>query len=49
MSSASAAIAPHAGLPRLFAGLRRDGLPLGLDAHAAIHGPMPSASGLIEP
>lgn len=48
MSSASAAIAPHAGLPRLFAGLRRDGLPLGLDAHAAIHGPMPSASGLIE-
>ena len=48
MSSAIAAIAPHAGLPRLFAGLRRDGLPLGLDAHAAIHGPMPSASGLIE-
>jgi len=48
VSSASTAIAPEAGLPRLFAGLRRDGLPLRLNAHAATHGPMPSARGLIE-
>ena len=48
MSAASLAVAPDAGLPRLFAGLRRDGLPLRLDAHAATHGPMPSARGLIE-
>lgn len=48
MSLVSAAIAPDAGLPRLFAGLRRDGLPLRLDAHAATHGPMPSARGLVE-
>jgi NADH:ubiquinone oxidoreductase subunit F (NADH-binding) len=48
VSSASAAIAPDPGLPRLFAGLRRDGLPLRLDTHAATHGPMPSARGLIE-
>ena len=48
MSAASPAVAPDAGLPRLFAGLRRDGLPLRLDAHAATHGPMPSARGLIE-
>ncbi|HSC48834.1 MAG TPA: NADH-ubiquinone oxidoreductase-F iron-sulfur binding region domain-containing protein [Gaiellaceae bacterium] len=48
MSSASAAVAPEAGLPRLFAGVRRDGLPLGLGAHAATHGPLPSPRGLIE-
>ncbi len=46
--SSTAAIAPDAGLPRVFAGLRRDGLPLRLDAHAATHGPMPSARGLVE-
>jgi NADH:ubiquinone oxidoreductase subunit F (NADH-binding) len=46
--SSAAAIAPDAGLPRLFAGLRRDGLPLRLDAHAATHGPLPSARGLVE-
>lgn len=48
MSSASAAVAPAGGLPRLFAGLRRDGLPLGLGAHGATHGSLPSARGLIE-
>jgi len=36
------------GLPRLFAGLPRDGSPLGLDAHHAVHGPQPSAAHLIE-
>ena len=46
--SSAAAIAPHAGLPRLFAGLRRDGLPLRLDAHHATHGPLPSPRGLIQ-
>lgn len=44
----SAALAPEAGLPRLFAGIRRDGLPLQLGAHAATHGALPSARGLIE-
>jgi NADH:ubiquinone oxidoreductase subunit F (NADH-binding) len=48
MSSASAAIAPESGLPRLFAGIRRDGLPLGLGAHHAVHGALPSARGLID-
>ena len=37
-----------AALPRLFAGLPRDGSQLGLDAHLALHGPLPSAAGLIE-
>jgi NADH:ubiquinone oxidoreductase subunit F (NADH-binding) len=36
------------GLPRLFAGLPRDGSPLGLDAHHAVHGQQPSAARLIE-
>jgi NADH:ubiquinone oxidoreductase subunit F (NADH-binding) len=48
MSSVSAAAAIDTGLPRLFAGLRRDGLPLGLDAHLATHGPLPSSRGLVE-
>jgi NADH:ubiquinone oxidoreductase subunit F (NADH-binding) len=48
MSSASVAIAPERGLPRLFAGIRRDGLALGLGAHHAVHGPLPSARGLID-
>lgn len=48
MSAASPAAASEAGLPRLFAGIRRDGLPLMLAAHAALHGPMPSARGLID-
>jgi NADH:ubiquinone oxidoreductase subunit F (NADH-binding) len=48
MSSASAAAASEAGVPRLFAGVRRDGLPLGLDAHLAFHGPLPSARGMID-
>lgn len=48
MSSASATTAIDPDLPRLFAGLRRDGLPLGIDAHLATHGPLPSARGLVE-
>jgi NADH:ubiquinone oxidoreductase subunit F (NADH-binding) len=49
MSSASAAAAaPRLGLPRLFAGIRRDGLPLGIAQHHAVHGGLPSARGLIE-
>jgi NADH:ubiquinone oxidoreductase subunit F (NADH-binding) len=44
----SAAAAANFGLPRLFAGVRRDGLPLGLDMHHRLHGPLPSAHGLIE-
>ncbi len=47
--SALGATWPDAGaLPRLFAGLPRDGSPLWLDAHHAVHGPQPSAAGLIE-
>lgn len=37
-----------AGLPRLFVGLPRDGSQLGLDQHLSLHGPPPSAAGLIE-
>jgi NADH:ubiquinone oxidoreductase subunit F (NADH-binding) len=37
-----------AALPRLFAGLPRDGSQLGLDRHLSLHGPQPSAAGLIE-
>jgi NADH:ubiquinone oxidoreductase subunit F (NADH-binding) len=48
MSVASAVTVPEAGLPRLFAGIRRDGLPLDLDAHVAVHGPLPTARGLID-
>ncbi len=48
MSSAGVAADLNAGLPRLFAGVRRDGLPLGRDAHQQTHGPLPSARGLIE-
>ena len=48
MSSASAAAAPRLGLPRLFAGIRRDGLPLGIAQHHAVHGGLPSPRGLIE-
>jgi NADH:ubiquinone oxidoreductase subunit F (NADH-binding) len=48
MSAASAVSASEAGLPRLFAGIRRDGLPLRLDEHVALHGPLPSARGLID-
>ena len=48
MSAATPAAVPDAGLPRLLAGIRRDGLPLMLDAHAALHGPLPSARGLID-
>ena len=33
------------GLPRLFAGLPRDGSPLGLDQHHAVHGGLPSRRG----
>ena len=36
-----------AALPRLFAGLPRDGSQVGLDAHLSLHGPRPSAAGLI--
>jgi NADH:ubiquinone oxidoreductase subunit F (NADH-binding) len=36
------------GLPRLFAGLPRDGSPLGLDQHHAVHGRQPSAGLLID-
>jgi NADH:ubiquinone oxidoreductase subunit F (NADH-binding) len=48
MSSASAAVGLEPGLPRLFAGIRRDGLPLGIGAHHAVHGPLPPARGLID-
>jgi NADH:ubiquinone oxidoreductase subunit F (NADH-binding) len=49
MSSASASDRLTAtGLPRLLAGLRPDGMSLGLDAHVAVHGPLPSPSGLVE-
>ncbi len=37
-----------AALPRLFAGLPRDGSPLALEGHLSVHGPQPSAAGLIE-
>jgi NADH:ubiquinone oxidoreductase subunit F (NADH-binding) len=37
-----------AALPRLFAGLPRDGSQVGLDQHLSLHGPLPSAAGLIE-
>jgi len=37
-----------AALPRLFAGLPRDGSRLGLDQHLSLHGPQPSGAGLIE-
>jgi NADH:ubiquinone oxidoreductase subunit F (NADH-binding) len=36
------------GLPRLFAGLPRDGSPLGLDQHHAVHGGSPSPGLLID-
>ncbi|MGZ4281593.1 MAG: NADH-ubiquinone oxidoreductase-F iron-sulfur binding region domain-containing protein, partial [Gaiellaceae bacterium] len=36
------------GLPRLFAGLPRDGSPLGLDQHHAVHGGLPSPGLLID-
>ena len=49
MSSASASDRLTAtGLPRLLVGLRPGGEPLGLDAHVAVHGPLPSPSGLVE-
>ena len=48
MSSVGVAASTATGLPRLFAGLRKDRLPLWLDGHAATHGPLPSARGLIE-
>jgi NADH:ubiquinone oxidoreductase subunit F (NADH-binding) len=49
MSSAGASDRLTAtGLPRLLAGLRPDGMSLGLDAHVAVHGPLPSPSGLVE-
>ena len=38
----------EAELPRLLAGLRRDGSPLGLDAHIAVHGRQPSPAHLID-
>jgi len=44
----SAAVAAYPRLPRVFAGLRRDGLPLRLDAHHATHGPLPASRGLVE-
>jgi len=43
-----AAAATEFGLPRLLAGVRRDGLPLNLGMHHRLHGPLPSARGLIE-
>ena len=48
MSSVGVAASTATGLPRLFAGLRKDRLPLWLDGHAATHGPLPSARGLVE-
>jgi len=36
------------GLPRLFAGLPRDGSPLGLDQHHAVHGGKPSPALLLD-
>ncbi len=49
MSSVSAPLPSlEAGLPRLLAGLRPDGLPVGLDHHLASYGPLPTATGLIE-
>lgn len=49
MSSAPAhERALHYGLPRLLAGLRPGGGQLDIDAHLAVHGRRPSASGLIE-
>lgn len=48
MSAANVAAVVEAGRPRLFAGVRRDGLPLRPDAHVALHGPLPSARGLID-
>jgi NADH:ubiquinone oxidoreductase subunit F (NADH-binding) len=49
MSSASASDRLTATrLPRVLAGLLRDGVPLGLDAHLVVHGPLPSSSGLVE-
>jgi NADH:ubiquinone oxidoreductase subunit F (NADH-binding) len=48
MSSASSPVPAEGGLPRLLAGLARDRRTLGVDAHLALHGALPSASGLIE-
>jgi len=49
MSSVTAQLpSSELGLPRLLAGLRPDGLPLGLDHHLALHGPLPVTRGLIE-
>jgi len=36
---------PHAGLPRLLAGLAADGLPMTLDEHEHVHGPLPVVRG----
>jgi NADH:ubiquinone oxidoreductase subunit F (NADH-binding) len=49
MSSVTAPLPSlEAGLPRLLAGLRPDGLPVGLEHHLALYGPLPTATGLIE-
>lgn len=49
MSSTAASLpTPGADLPRLLAGLRRDGSPLGLDAHVAVHGRQPSPAHLVD-
>jgi NADH:ubiquinone oxidoreductase subunit F (NADH-binding) len=48
VTTAAAETVVDPGLPRLLAGLRRGGEPLDLDAHLAVHGRLPVASGLIE-
>ncbi len=49
MSSAAVSLPMReADLPRLLAGLRSDGLPLGLDAHIAVHGRQPSSADLVD-
>ena len=49
MSSAASSLPmPGADLPRLLGGLRRDGSPLRLDAHLAVHGRQPSSAHLID-
>ena len=48
MSSLSSSVPVPTGLPRLLAGLTSDKPQLGLDSHLALHGRLPSASGLIE-
>jgi NADH:ubiquinone oxidoreductase subunit F (NADH-binding) len=48
MSSLSQSVPLSTGLPRLLAGLTRDKPQLGLDSHLALHGRLPTASGLVE-